>query len=265
MRIMNLASGSTGNSTYIGTEDTHILIDAGISRKRILEGLNGADIDFSDIDAILLTHEHIDHISALGVIERTRQIPVYATSGTISAILDYGYLGDFDRSVFHVIRPDQNYRIKDLTFRPLSIWHDAKEPVGYRLSSNGSSIGVITDLGDYDDYLTGNLHGLDALLLEANHDVRMLEAGPYPYPLKRRILSRLGHLSNERCGQLLSEVLHDDMKEIMLGHLSRENNTRDLARLSVETEIQMADNDYKIGDFDIRIARHEIASEILEV
>ncbi|MBR3004421.1 MAG: MBL fold metallo-hydrolase [Lachnospiraceae bacterium] len=265
MRIMNLASGSTGNSTYIGTDDTHILVDSGISRKRIVDGLNEADLTLEDIDAIFLTHEHIDHVSSLGVIERTCRIPVYATLGTINALLDYGTLGHFDRSVFHVIRPDTNYRIKDLIYRPLGISHDAKEPVCFRFSSGGSSAAIVTDLGDYDDYLVENLRGLDAILLEANHDVRMLEVGPYPYPLKRRILSRLGHLSNERCGQLLSEILHDNMREIMLGHLSRENNTRELAKLSVETEIQAADNKYKSGDFDIKIARHEIASKILEV
>ena len=265
MRFLNIASGSSGNATYIGTDHTHILIDAGISRKRITEGLQDADVTLSDIDAILITHEHIDHISSLGVLLRTREIPVYATRGTIDGILANPMLGSYPKDLFVPIEADRDFRIGDLSFLPLSISHDANDPVCYRFSGNGRSGAVVTDLGIWNAYLEQNLQDLNFLMLEANHDKRMLEVGPYPYPLKRRILGEKGHLSNEDAGLFLSQLLHDNMIRIMLGHISRENNTREIALLSVENEINGADNPYHADDFDILAARRDAASQIFEV
>lgn len=265
MRIKNIASGSSGNATYIGSDDTHILIDCGISRKRINEGLNEIGLTVKDLDAILITHEHIDHIATVGVLERTAPIPLYATAGTMAGINATKSCGDFDRSVFRNVKADREFDIGDIHIRPLTIWHDANEPVCYRFESGGKSLAVVTDLGDYDEYLVDNLQGLDGVLIEANHDEHMLEVGPYPYPVKQRILSRYGHLSNERSGQLLSELLHDHMQYIMLGHISRENNTKDLARLTVVTEIEAADNIYRGSDFDIMVARRHHTSLMAEI
>lgn len=265
MRIKNIASGSSGNATYIGTENTHILIDAGISRKRIVEGLAEEDISLNDLDAILITHEHIDHISSLGVLERSAQIPVYATAGTLAGIKRTRSLGEYDRDVFREIVPDGRFVIGDISIDPLHINHDAADPVCYRVESAGRSFALVTDLGEYDDYLVSRLKGLDGILLEANHDVRMLEVGPYPYPLKQRILGKYGHLSNESSGRLLAQVLHDNIKYIMLGHLSRENNTREIAQMSVEAEIDTADNIYRAGDFEIRVAFRDRPSGLAEI
>ena len=265
MRLLNIASGSTGNATYIGTDQTHILIDAGISRKRILSGLANAQISLEDIDAILVTHEHMDHISSLGVLERTKEIPVYATEGTIREIRQCGNIGKFNTDVLHSVKSDTPFRIGDLMIRPLKVDHDAAEPVCFRFDEGEKSCAVVTDLGEYNDYLLQNLKGLDILMLESNHDVRMLEAGPYPYPLKMRILGRYGHLSNENSGMFLSELLHDKIRHILLGHISRENNTRELAKLAVENEVNAADNPYKADDFEIRTLCHDAASELLEV
>ena len=265
MVIKNIASGSSGNVTYVGTDSTHILIDSGVSRKRISDGLAELGLKIKDLDAILVTHEHIDHISSIGVIERSAQIPIYATRGTLDGIRNTKSLGEFDKDVMFYVEAEQNYRIGDIEICPLSVSHDANEPVCYKVENNGRSFAVVTDLGVYDEHLIGRLMGLDGILLEANHDVRMLEVGPYPYPLKQRILGRYGHLSNESCGRLLAHLLHDNIKYIMLGHLSKENNTRELAKLAVETEIAMADNDYMPGDFDIRVAYRDRTSETVEI
>ena len=143
--------------------------------------------------------------------------------------------------------------------------HDAANPVAYRVQSNMSSVGVVTDLGDYNDYTVQHLLNLDAILLEANHDVRMLEMGSYPYYLKRRIFGKYGHLSNECAGQLLNEVLHDNLKYIMLGHLSQENNYEALAYETVCCEIDMADTKYHSSDFPIYVAQRNQMSPAIQI
>ena len=145
--------------------------------------------------------------------------------------------------------------IGEIVVHPVRISHDAADPVAYILKNENHKIAIITDLGIYDDYLIEKLQGLDILLLEANHDVRMLEAGSYPYPLKRRILGERGHLSNEVSGQLLGELLHDDMKAIILGHLSKENNYAELAYETVRQEVTLGENPYKGNDFPIYVAK----------
>ena len=265
MRVKNIASGSSGNVTLVGSNNTNILVDCGISCKRINAALKEEGMALEDIDAIIITHEHIDHISGLGVIERKYNIPVYATAGTLAGIRQIKSLGEFDEGLLNPISAQKNFNVGDINIMAYNIFHDANEPVCYRMENNSSSFAIVTDLGEYDDRLINAMHGLDGILLEANHDVRMLEAGPYPYQLKRRILGKYGHLSNESSGRLLASLLHDNIKYIMLGHLSKENNTRELAKLAVETEIAMADNDYMPGDFDIRVAYRDRTSETVEI
>ena len=264
MRLLNIGSGSSGNSTYVGNENTHILVDAGLSRKRVTEGLNEADLGLSDIDAMLITHEHIDHIASLGVLERTKEIPVFATKGTIEGILNTNSLGNFNKDMLVPIEPDKEFEIGDITVKPLKISHDAKEPVCFKIRDRKSNLAIVTDLGRYDDYLINELKDLDLLFLEANHDIRMLEVGPYPYSLKQRILGAKGHLSNEASGKFLNELLHDKIKKIILGHVSKENNTRDLALLAVETEINLSENEFKADDFEILVARQNEKTKIIE-
>ncbi len=265
MRFLNIASGSTGNSTYVGTENTHVLIDCGLSKKKIEEGLASAQLSLDDMDAILITHEHADHISGLGVLERKKEIPIYATAGTIEEIKKCKNLGSFPTDVFVPITADQDFCVKDIKFRALRTSHDSKEPVCYRFWNNSRSGAIVTDLGVYNDYLARNLMDLDILMLESNHDKRMLEVGPYPYPLKRRIMGEFGHLSNDDSGRFLSQLLHDNMLKVILGHISRENNTRDLAKWSVEEEINESKTPYKAGDFEILTARHDRMLDLIEV
>jgi phosphoribosyl 1,2-cyclic phosphodiesterase len=265
MRLLTIASGSSGNSTYVGDDETHLLVDAGVSKKRIEEGLSSAELSAKDLSGILITHEHSDHIQSLGVLARKYGLPIYATAGTLDYIMHSSALGTIDPGLCRVIKADNELQIGTLTVHPFSIPHDAAEPVGFRISSQDTSVAVSTDIGHSSEYLIDNLKGLKAILIEANHDVRMLEAGPYPYYLKRRILSDVGHMSNETCGRLLCEVLNDAMKYVILGHLSKENNYPDLAYESVRCEIHEGRCGYEPDDFDIRVARRDMPGQVLTV
>ena len=265
MDFCTIASGSSGNCTYTGSSRTALLVDAGITCKRITEGLNSIDRKPEELQAILLTHEHSDHIQGIGVMLRKYHIPVYATAGTLDYLIHSPQAGRIDPDLLHIISPDQPFTIGDLTVEGFRIRHDAAQPVGYRITDGKSSVAVATDMGCYDEYIVDHLKKLDAVLLEANHDLNMLQAGPYPYPLKRRIMGEYGHLSNESAGALLSEILHDDMKQVLLGHLSKENNYEALCYATVTTEITMGDNPYTGDDFPIEIAKRDRVSSMYRV
>jgi phosphoribosyl 1,2-cyclic phosphodiesterase len=265
MRMCSIASGSSGNCIYIGTDNTHLLVDVGISCKKTVAGLNQLGVSGKDLDGILITHEHSDHINGLGVMCRKFGIPIYATKGTIEAIKNVSSLGAMDETLFNEITADEEFDLKDITVNPMTISHDAAQPVAYRFKHGNKHMAVATDLGTYNDYTIDCLQGMDALLLEANHDVKMLQVGPYPYVLKQRILGNKGHLSNELSGRLLSQLLHDGLKTVFLGHLSRENNMEELAYETVRLEISMADNPYKADDFPIYVASRSEISKLVEI
>ena len=265
LELCSIASGSSGNCICVGDDNTHVLIDAGISGKRIEAGLNEIDLKTAEMQGILITHEHIDHIQGLGVLARRYGLPIYATQATVDAILHTKSVGKIEEELFRVIKPGEEFGIGDLIFKPLPISHDAADPVAYKVWNNESTMAVVTDLGTYDQSLIDELQGLDALLLEANHDVNMLQMGIYPYPLKQRILGDRGHLSNERSGQLLCNLLHDDFKSVILGHLSKENNYEKLAYEAVRLEVTMGDNPYKAEDFPMYVAKRDTVSQIIRV
>lgn len=265
MRMVSIASGSSGNCIYIGSDETHILVDAGISNRRIEQGLNTIGLKGSDLAGILVTHEHSDHIRGLGVLSRKHHIPIYGTQETLDEIASASSLGKIDRELFLPICPDADFMVGDLKVQPFRIDHDAANPVAYRVANGRSCVAVATDLGHYDQYIVDHLQGLDAVLLESNHDVRMLETGPYPYYLKRRILGDHGHLSNENAGRLLSRILHDRLKKILLGHLSKENNYEELAYETVRLEIDQGETPYGASDFSISVASRDQMSEIIYV
>ncbi len=265
MRLCSIASGSSGNCTYVGSDCTHVLVDVGISGKRVESGLNTLGITAKEVDGILITHEHADHVAGLGVLARKYDIPIYATKGTIKAIQCMKQVGDIDSELFCEIREDEKFILKDLTVNPMRISHDAAQPVAYRISYGSKKVGICTDLGVFDEYTVDCLRGMDAVLIEANHDVNMLQVGPYPYYLKQRILGDRGHLSNENSGKLLSRILHDGLKEIILGHLSKENNLPELAYEAVRMEINMGDTPYKASDFQLTVAKRDDVSRIVEI
>lgn len=265
MDFFSVASGSSGNCICLGSDQCHVMIDAGISGKRIEEGMNTYDYTTSDMDGVLITHEHSDHIQGLGVVARKYGLPIYATKGTADAILQSSSVGKIDSSLFHVIEAGKTFFIGNLEIYPMSISHDAADPVAYLVSDGRHRVGVVTDLGYYDADIVSHMEGLDALLLEANHDIHMLQVGAYPYPLKQRILGERGHLSNETSGQLLGQILHDGMQHILLGHLSKENNYDELAYETVRLEISLGDNPYRGNDFPIEVAKRDRPSSLIRL
>lgn len=265
MRLLSIASGSSGNCIYVGSDTTHILIDAGISAKRIEEGLNRLELTGRDLDGIFITHEHADHINGLGVLMRKYQIPVYATRGTIRAMIANKSLGKIEEDLFQVVDADCRMVLKDMSVNPMRISHDAAEPVAYRVGYGQKKAAICTDLGVFNDYTVECLKDMNVLLLEANHDINMLQVGPYPYYLKQRILSDKGHLSNENAGRLLNRLLHDELHTILLGHLSKENNLPELAYEAVRMEITLSDNKYRAEDFRIQVAKRSEPSDIITI
>lgn len=264
MRMCSIASGSSGNCIYTGSDRTHLLVDAGISAKKIEAGLKELQLEGKDMEGLLITHEHSDHIKGVGILARRYGLPIYATEGTIAQMKHMSSLGTIDEGLYHVVRADERFTIGDVEVEPFRISHDAAEPVAYRFRCGDKSAAVATDMGVYNDYIVEHLQGLDVLLLEANHDIQMLQVGPYPYPLKQRILGERGHLSNESAGQLLCRILHDNMKKIYLGHLSKENNYAELAYETVKLEIQLDPGQYGPGDFDIQVASRDCCSGVYE-
>ena len=265
MRFASIASGSSGNCIYIGTDHTHILVDAGISSRRIEQGLSELGVKPSELSGILITHEHSDHVGGLGVFSRRNEVPIYTTKETFGQILRLKNLGQIPEDLYREVIPDEEFTIGDMRISPFSIDHDAANPCAYRVDTERASAAVVTDLGNYSQYTVSHLLGLDAVLLEANHDVHMLEAGPYPYYLKRRIMGNKGHLSNDSAGRLLGDILHDGFKKALLGHLSRENNYAELAYETVRLEVTMGENAYQGADFDIAVADRDKMSEVIYI
>lgn len=263
MRLCSIASGSSGNCIYVGDENTHLLVDAGISKKRIEAGLDVLGLKGNEINGILITHEHVDHIQGLGVFSRKYEVPIYATKGTIEGIKKCHNLGKMPEGLLHEIETDEDFSLGDIKVHPFKISHDANEPSGYRMENESKAVAVATDLGKYDDYIVSKLQNLNAIVLEANHDIHMLEVGPYPYPLKRRVMGDKGHLSNELSGRLLCDILHENLEYVVLGHLSKENNYEELAYETVKLEVTMGDNPYKGEDIQMMVAKRDTISKII--
>ena len=288
MRFESIASGSSGNCIYVGSDRTHLLLDVGISRKRTNDALHEIGLDLKDIDGIFLTHEHADHITGLPVIAKYAQMPIYATRGTIEALSRMPKYRDIDPERFICVRADEPLTVGDLKIDPMRISHDAAEPVGYRVyegrdagrisadetaatcradgrgSQRVKKACICTDLGCYTEYTEACLMDADILLLESNHDVNMLQVGHYPWPLKQRILGNRGHLSNAASGQLLSRVLNDHLQGIFLGHLSKENNMPELAFETVRVELMFSESGYRAEELPIRVADRDNPSGLVE-
>lgn len=227
MRVTTFASGSGGNCALLRAGDTHILLDAGISLRRIRAALSTEGLTMQDISAVFITHAHNDHIAGLRVLSKQFALPVYASQDT-AAILRREAPESIPR--LHEILPQEPVEMPGGLFvTAFPTMHDISGSVGYIASCGGARFGLCTDLGCVTDEVFDALCGVQAAVLEANHDVEMLRTGPYPYPLKQRILSDRGHLSNETCGTLASELERAGLKSLLLGHLSKENNRPSIA------------------------------------
>lgn len=262
LQFCPLFSGSSGNSIFIGTPRTKILIDAGLSGAKITGELRKIGVEPDKLNAILVTHEHSDHIAGVGVLSRRYRIPVYANAGTWAAMR--GKLGAIEPARMIEFETGSDFSIGDLDIRPFATPHDAAEPVGYAIYAGACKAAVATDLGCVREGWLNEVSASDVLLLEANHDVNTLEAGRYPYELKKRILGRRGHLSNDDAGQAAVELVKRGVRAIVLGHLSGENNFPELAYASVCGMLEQ--NGYVPGrDLALSVARRDGHSELFSM
>ena len=228
MFFCSLASGSSGNCQFIASERTKLLVDAGMSGRYIKNSLNNIDVDINQINGILLTHEHSDHISGVGVLMRRHKIPLYVTVKTWEALKNK--VGEIDMNLLHLYDRIDNIEIGDIFVQSARISHDAVDPLCYALMHGNKKIAIATDLGTISDEVVEKFKGSDLLMIESNHDIEMLKVGPSPMYLKRRILRKYCHLSNEDAGYIAREIIgFSKVKHILLAHLSKENNFPELA------------------------------------
>ncbi|KPB04494.1 MBL fold metallo-hydrolase [Bacillus sp. CHD6a] len=227
-----LASGSTGNAIYVATEEHSLLIDAGLSGKKMQELFNGIGKKIEDLSGILVTHEHSDHIKGLGVLARKYKLPIYANEKTWKAM--DGLVGVIPTEQKFNFEIEQVKSFGGLDVQSFGVSHDAAEPMFYSFHDGDKKIVVITDTGYVSDRMKGIISDADAYVFESNHDVQMLQMGHYPWSIKRRILSDVGHVSNEDAALAMADVMGDKTKRIYLAHLSKDNNMKDLARMSVQ-------------------------------
>ncbi len=226
LAVCVLASGSRGNAIYVSDGATRILVDAGLSASEIERRLKSRGLSANELDGIVVSHEHTDHIQGVGVLSRRYRIPIYMSPGTHGAL--ESHIGKLHR----VVHFDCGalFQIETLSIHPFSISHDAQEPAGFTIKHNGVKIGIATDLGVGTAMVREHLKHCRLLILEANHDPDMLINGPYPWFLKQRIKGRTGHLSNPAARQLLDTVKHEQLQHVILAHLSETNNSPEIAR-----------------------------------
>lgn len=223
--FLSLVSGSSGNATLISDSKTNILIDCGVSGKKLDAALNALNLSGKDISALLLTHEHTDHTLGAGVIARKYNIPIYATQGTHNS----AQIGCVSESNRKLIKAGEDFEIGNIGIKSFNISHDAKEPVGFNFYIDNKKLTLATDSGEITKEIKNAILGSEEIILESNHDTELLMYGDYPFNLKKRILGKRGHLSNENAAKTAVELLYSGTKKIMLAHLSHENNTPEIA------------------------------------
>jgi phosphoribosyl 1,2-cyclic phosphodiesterase len=226
VRVSVLASGSSGNATVVEANGHCVLVDCGISYRQLGQRMRAVGLEPGRIEAVLVSHEHSDHVQGLEVFLGRHPVPVLTTAGTAAALRGV--------AAAEPLTSGREWRIGGLSVLPVATSHDAREPIGFVLEHGGTRVGLVTDTGVITELLVERLAGCHALLLEANHDVDMLRIGPYPWPLKQRILSRTGHLANAQARAALERVVHDGLEVIVAMHLSRENNSPVLVRREIE-------------------------------
>lgn len=253
-RFCTLFSSSSGNSIYVGHAGGGILIDVGVSAKREAEALNCIGVDPGDIGAIFVTHEHTDHVSGVRVFSSRHKTPIYASKGTLEAMAQSGTL---DGKVKAQVAANEGTEVCGMFVRPFRTPHDSRESVGYTIEMpDGNRLAIATDIGVITDEIMQNISGCSLVLLESNHDIRMLQCNPkYTYALKCRILSDRGHLSNDACSRAAASLVESGTTRLVLGHLSQENNMPQLAyectHAALSTHGMNEGEDYLLGVADI--------------
>lgn len=236
MNVSILASGSTGNAVYLEKDDCRILIDAGLSAKQLELRLKAIEVEPESIQALFITHEHIDHVKGLGVWARRYQLPIFLNDATRNNLPSS--VGEIPDNLFRSFANDSTLTWQGFEIESFRISHDAADPMGFLISADGESLAIVTDTGYISERIVKKVKGADTLIWESNHDVEMLRIGPYPWNVKRRILSDVGHLSNQDSGDALLEVLQGTGENVYLAHLSQENNLQELAHLTVQNILE---------------------------
>ncbi|MBQ7669040.1 MAG: MBL fold metallo-hydrolase [Clostridia bacterium] len=249
LKMLPLFSSSKGNSTYIESENTSLLVDLGVSCKRIVDALTENKINPASIEAILITHEHSDHIKGIKVFANKYSIPVFATEKTWTKLDSL----EISESYKNTFTPDKDFTIGDITVSPFSTPHDAIDPCGFSFYKGKDKVTIATDLGHINDYLLSKMIESNKILLESNHDIDMLRTGPYPWQLKQRILGNFGHLSNALTAKTVEYLIKNGTKDFVLGHLSEENNFPELALETVRSRLKM--QDINISDISLSVAK----------
>ena len=250
-----LASGSSGNALYIKSQTTQILLDAGISGKQLSERMEAsAGAKFADLDAVFITHEHIDHVRGLRQVLKHSSARLYTSEGTWSQI-ESDALADRRPQLW--VKADQSFDVGDIHITPFAVSHDAEEPVAYRFDTDSSSLCVLTDVGYVSDHIKEVIKGCGCYVWESNHDVEMLRAGRYPWSVKRRILGDKGHLSNQDAAIALTDVLDTEQVEVYLAHLSEENNMPELAEITFQSVLREINPNFEEQVLLHRTSRHQ--------
>ncbi len=244
LKFSVLASGSTGNAIYVATEKQRILVDAGLSGKAMEDLFKKIDCCPSALDAILVTHEHSDHIKGVGILARKYHIPVYANEKTWQAM--DGHLGKISVDQKFVFGMEEIKGFGDIQVESFGVSHDAAEPMFYVFHHEGKKLSLITDTGYVSDRMKGTIKESDVYIFESNHDMNMLRMGKYPWSVKRRILSDVGHVSNEDAALALAEIVGTKSTRVYLAHLSKDNNMKDLANLTVKQTLE--EQGLEVGD-----------------
>lgn len=232
IRLCSLSSGSSGNCIFVGNDEGGVLVDCGISGREILNNLKNIGICTSMVKAVVVTHEHSDHIRSVGIISRKLGVPIYANVNTWNGMASL--IGEVKPENIREFAVGEEFEIAGMGIKTFSIPHDAADPVGFCFYEGSRKVSIATDLGYFSDTVRESISCSDLVMLESNHDIEMLKVGKYPYFLKRRILSDKGHLSNEAAGQAVYELLQTGVREVLLGHLSKENNFPELAYQTVK-------------------------------
>ncbi|MCM0582962.1 MBL fold metallo-hydrolase [Weissella diestrammenae] len=247
-KVSMLASGSSGNVTYIETPEHKVLVDAGLSGKKIETLMQSIGRSLNDVDQLFVTHEHVDHIKGVGILARKYGMPVYANEKTWQVMSDK--IGTINPEQKQIFEAGQTKLFGDLDVESFSVSHDAADPQFYLFHHANKTFAMLTDTGYVSGQVAGLINNADAILMEANHDVAMLRYGGYAWSLKQRILGDEGHLSNEDGALTLANIIGSNTKQVYLGHLSQENNQVPLAHLTVEQILQ--ENDLGVNhDFSL--------------
>ncbi len=250
-----------GNCLYVESDNTKLLIDAGVSLKKIEKGLDTIDVSPSSIDGILVTHEHSDHIQSLGNLSKKFNLPVFANSETFDAMPKQ--TDKISTENINKFKIKQKFSINDIEITPFSIPHDAANPCGFNISCNDDKISIATDIGHMTNEILKQLEGSKFVLLESNYDTEVLKLSKYPFSLKQRIAGPNGHLSNEIASKVINYLLHDNLKIAMLGHLSKESNFPELAYQTVVNELINSNSD--VSKLSLSVASRNEPSKLIHI